>query len=274
MWLRDSANQLQSYKPVLRNSSDIARLYRGAINLQGRYIRQHPYCNAFQPPPEANIALTKRSLTARQNGDTVTPPYDPNVVWECKYELDSLAAFFQLSWDYYEETKDAEFFGKFSWADTTKKIIEVVKGLMGGTFTEDGQVIKPPYTWQRQSTRSTETVANNGNGDPVKGGIGLIRSFFRPSDDSCIYQYLIPANMMFSRYIKASAEIMKTIDETVAAEMEDIAAGIVEGINKYAIVHREDVGDVYAYEIDGFGSHILMVCSSILPSMQLTTDTV
>jgi meiotically up-regulated gene 157 (Mug157) protein len=264
MWLRDSANQLQSYKPILNDSDEIQRLYRGAINLQGRYIRQDPYCNAFQAPPESRDAIAKMGLAARfplqarGEGDEVTPPYNPEEVWECKYELDSLAAFFQLSWDYYEETQDTGFFASFAWAETTAKIIDTVKGLMGGTYDADGSVIGSPYTWQRPSRRSTETVANNGQGDPVKGGIGLIRSFFRPSDDSTVHQYLIPANMMFS--------IMRGIDEGVASEMDKIAQGIVDGINEYAVIKHKDFGEVYAYEVDGFGSHALMDDAN-LPSL-------
>ncbi|CAM1501980.1 Fc.00g039640.m01.CDS01 [Cosmosporella sp. VM-42] len=266
MWLRDSANQLQSYKPILSmtqndDSNNIATLYRGAINLQGRYIRAAPYCNAFKPPPESHV---KRGIEKR--GDKVKPKPDYGIVFECKYELDSLAAFLQLSWDYYEKTEDTEFFGKFSWVDTVKTILNVTKGMQQGTYGTDGAVLQPPYTWLRDTDIASETMNNHGHGNPVKGNIGLVRSFFRPSDDACIYQYFIPANMMLARYLMACAKIMRKFEESLADEMEDMAAGIEIGINEHAIIQHPKFGEMYAYEIDGFGSYNLMDDAN-LPSL-------
>ncbi|CCT70141.1 related to Meiotically up-regulated gene 157 protein [Fusarium fujikuroi] len=270
LWLRDSANQLQSYKSVLSsnrgspsNENDIASLFRGAINLQARYITKSPFCNAFHPPPEAKLRRVKRSLQPR---DTVSPKYDPDFVFECKYELDSLAAFLQLSWDYYDETEDGEFFGKFGWAEAVKAILRVAKHMQEGTYDEQGRVQKPAYTWLRNADSASETVSNHGHGAPVKGHIGLVRSFFRPSDDACIYQYFIPANMMFSRYLAACAKIMRPLDEKVAKEMEALAFDIEVGINKHAIIQHPIFGEMYAYEIDGFGSYSLMDDANI-PSL-------
>ncbi|KAM4062929.1 metal-independent alpha-mannosidase [Hirsutella rhossiliensis] len=259
MWLRDSANQLQSYKRLLASPShnatgDIAALYRGAINLQARYIRQFPYCNAFQPPPEARLPPTRGSNRA----DLVTPPYDANVVFECKYELDSLAAFLQLSWDYYQATHDAAFFAKFHWAAAVKAILKLARGMMQGTYADDGTVNPSPYTWQRDATSATETVSNKGAGNPVAGNLGLVRSFFRPSDDSTIYQYLVPANIMFSRFLTRCAAIMEPIDADLAAEMDTMANGIAAAIQRHAVVKHPRYGNVYAFEVDGFGSSNLM----------------
>lgn len=52
------------------------------------------------------------------------------------------------------------------------------------------------------------TPACNCAGTPHRGNIGLIRSFHRPSDDACTYQYLIPSNMMFSAALNASASLI------------------------------------------------------------------
>ena len=125
MWLRDSANQMQSYKSLLNSTTDtsdssndtIASLYRGVINLQSRYLLTSPYCNSFQPPPESGLAP---SINSAATNDVVTPPYVNTTVYECKYELDSLAAFLQISTEYYQATNDAAFFSKFNWVSAVQ----------------------------------------------------------------------------------------------------------------------------------------------------------
>ncbi len=180
MWLRDSANQLQSYKGLLRansSRSSLASLFRGAINLQARYIRNSPYCNAFQAPAEAAM-----SGGYGGGGDFVTPPLDWNMVHECKYELDSLAAFLQLSHDYYSATGDVAFFARpgNGWPQAVDNILATAAELLTGTYTDDGHVRAAPYTFQRQTSTGSETLTNSGAGNPVKGGTGLVRSAFRP----------------------------------------------------------------------------------------------
>lgn len=260
MWIRDSANQLQSYKAILNSTvgakgeNDIASLYRGVINLQARYVKKYPFCNSFQPPAESKIPPVnhrKRSLTRR---DTVNPPYDPNEVWECKYELDTPSAFLQLSWDYYEATGDGAFFGKYHWKEAVKTVLDMADSMMIGTYTDDGVVNPSPYTWFRDSNSATETVSNNGNGNPIVGHIGLVRSFFRPSDDSTIYQYFIPANMMLARNLETCSKIMASIDGDLAKRMTEMASGIRKAIDAHARVQHPKYGEIYAYEVDGFGS--------------------
>ena len=43
--------------------------------------------------------------------------------------------------------------------------------------------------------RDRQTLSREGKGALVKSGVGLTWSGFRPSDDACIYGYLIPSNM-------------------------------------------------------------------------------
>ncbi|KAI1856176.1 uncharacterized protein JN550_013903 [Neoarthrinium moseri] len=258
MWLRDSANQMRSYKPLLEANSStdsLASLFRGAINLQARYLLTSPHCNAFQAPVESGKPPEDNSAAET---DTVVPSYDKNFVFECKYELDSLSAFLQLSYDYYDKTQDSDFFGKFQWVKAIETVVTTAEQLLVGTYADDGHVNDSPYTFQRTTTSASETLLNKGAGSPVKGGTGLVRSAFRPSDDSTIFQLFIPANMMFSSYLGKSAAIMEKHDSDLAQRMSDLSASVRNGIETYGKVQHPTFGEIYAYEIDGFGSSNLM----------------
>ncbi|KAL1891403.1 hypothetical protein Sste5346_007666 [Sporothrix stenoceras] len=274
MWLRDSANQMQSYRSLLKASSDsnsLASLYRGVINLQARYLLESPYCNSFQPPVESGI---EPATNGAATDDTVTPPYDSSKVFECKYELDSLAAFLEVSADYYTATGDAAFFGKFNWISALQNVLQTATSMMTPTYGNNGTVLTSPYTFTRLTTRSTETLANNGLGSPVAANTGLIRSAFRPSDDSTLLQLFIPANMMFSHYLEQTAKIVDKLGSSapkgLGSQMHGLAASLRTAILKHGIVTDPNAGiigaPVYAYEVDGFGSSIIMDDANI-PSL-------
>ncbi|KAK3384236.1 Six-hairpin glycosidase-like protein [Lasiosphaeria ovina] len=280
MWLRDSANQLQSYKSLLRangSSSSLASLFRGTINLQARYVQASPHCNAFQAPAEANLTA---AFGLGSGADYVWPTPDATAVFECKYELDSLAAFLQLSHEYYVGTGDAAFFGGAGagagaeaedvvggWSDALDAVLNTTAELLAGTYGDDGSVAASPYTFQRSTSTATETLCNGGVGAPVRGGTGLVRSAFRPSDDACTYQLFIPGNMMLSRYLTLCADIVDTLGETEKAGMMRVFADSIRaGIEKYGRVNHRLFGKIYAYEVDGYGSYNVMDDANI-PSL-------
>ena len=266
MWLRDSANQMQTYRSLVNNTAandTIASLYRGVINLQSRYLLTSPYCNSFQPPAESGIAPSNNGAATE---DSVKPTYDNTTVFECKYELDSLAAFLEVSTDYYEATKDISFFGKYQWANAAKAVLQVANDMMIGTYSSNGSVNTSPYTFTRSTTAGTETLNNGGIGNPVQEGTGLVRSAFRPSDDATIFQLFIPANMMFSRYLNSTAEIARGIGQSdLGDQMASMSSSIQQAIEKYGIVSTDE-GSIYAYEIDGYGSRNIMDDANI-PSL-------
>jgi meiotically up-regulated gene 157 (Mug157) protein len=257
MWLRDSANQLQAYISVLKkdNSPDsLAGLFRGAINLQARYILENPFCNAFQAPEESGV-VHKSSM----NSDRITPSFDYYKVFSCQWELDSVASFLQLSVDYVTATKDYDFFQRSSnWTKAVEMVLQTAESMMIDSYTEDGSWQKTPYTY---CAPYGGTPINNCNGSPHKGHIGLVRSFHRPSDDACTYQYLIPSNMMFSAVLNTSATIMSHIEPlpgNLTNWMRSMSVGINRGIEKHGIVNDPKYGKIYAYEVDGYGSANIM----------------
>lgn len=259
MWLRDSANQIAPYRSVLRSrDDDVASLFRGAINLQARYLTISPYCNAFHPPPESGMKPDVNGAVY-----AVTPPYDKQVVFTCNFELDDFGGFLQLSHDYHARTGDAAFFGRFQWVAAVQSILATSRAMRQPTYDPvNGTWLTPPYTFQSQTMSSAGTLANNGIGSPVNY-TGMVRSPFRPSDDAALFEFHVPANMMLARYLELTSAIMAQLPHALAPElaqeMRDVAAGIRDAIAQWGIVQPPS-GDekIFAYEVDGFGGRNLM----------------
>lgn len=250
MWIRDSASQLHSYLPFLEHKNDqFAALYRGLINLQARYLTEFPYCNAFQPPAESGLAPVNNSDASAQT--TVFPRPDNNTVFECKYELDSIASFFQTSSEYYKVTKDKSFFAKSTtWLKAAQTAMKLVEEQTYPTYSADGPIVIAPYTFSAFTNRATETLSNNAYGNPVQGGTGLVRSAFRPSDDACIYELFVPANMMLASKLEDTLPLVRSLSNQndLARTVSNRIRAIRDGISKHATFK-----DGYAFEIDGFG---------------------
>lgn len=62
--------------------------------------------------------------------------------------------------------------------------------------------------------------------------------------------------MMFARYLDSASEIMAQIDNqrNLANHMHNFAGRIRDAITKYGIVNNPKYGQIYAFEVDGYGS--------------------
>jgi meiotically up-regulated gene 157 (Mug157) protein len=98
-----------------------------------------------------------------------------------------------------------------------------------------------------------------GYGYPVKP-VGLICSAFRPSDDATIFSFLIPSNFFAVTSLRQAAEMLKVIQKetALAQQLLELANEVEKALKQYAIVEHKKYGKVYAFEIDGFGSTLLM----------------
>ncbi|KAH9219632.1 hypothetical protein DL95DRAFT_291637 [Leptodontidium sp. 2 PMI_412] len=253
-WLRDSTNQLLQYQPLAKKDKKIFNLILGAINTQAEYVIESPYCNAFQPPPPSKLAAT-------QNGqdDVVHPAYEPSFVFECKYELDSLAHFLSLGNSFYNHTGSLDFLTP-RWYKALDTVLEVLDQQSQSTFdSETGRFERNAYTFSRRTDQGTETLPLSGVGNPLNYGTGLIRSAFRPSDDATILGFYIPANAQMAVELKKTADILFAAKNVGLSQiLGKRAQSITDGIWQHGVVAHKNYGRVFAYEVDGYGSQILM----------------
>ncbi|KAI9713437.1 MAG: hypothetical protein M1820_000819 [Bogoriella megaspora] len=261
-WLRDSTNQLRQYQPLAKKDKKMFNLILGAINTQAEFVIESPYCNAFQPPPPSGLAPVNND-----QDDEVHPTTEPTVVFECKYELDSLAHFLALGNQFYAHTGSIDFLtGR--WHKALNTLLRTLDEQEIGTFDlKTGNPNKNKYTFRRKTQAGTETLTLNGNGNPLNSGTGLIRSAFRPSDDATILGFFIPANAMMSVELKrAAAMLRKNGDAVTADKLQARGEKIEKGIWEHGVVQHKTYGEVFAFEVDGYGSQIMMDDAN-LPSL-------
>lgn len=259
-WLRDSTNQLAQYQRLAGKDRKLERLILGAINTQAEYVITSPYCNAFQPPLRSLVQPTSNER------DTVHPGYDPRQVFECKYELDSLAHFLALGNQLHNNTRTTDFLTP-RWYMALDSLLAVLTAQSKPTFHPvTAKFEKNEYSFQRLTNAGTETLSLGGLGYPLNDGTGLVRSAFRPSDDATILAFLIPANAMMAVELRRTSEVIKSSRRELAKTLLKLSDKIEKGIWKYGVVTHAKYGKVFAYEVDGYGSRIIMDDAN-LPSL-------
>ncbi|WP_192987346.1 glycoside hydrolase family 125 protein [Carnobacterium mobile] len=245
MWLRDSTAQVRPYLLVAKEDSGISDMIAGVVERQLQYVNLDPYANAFNE--EANNA-------GHQDDHTEMNPW----IWERKYEIDSLCYPIQLSYLLYKETGRTDQFNE-TFKEAVKKILALWK-------VEQNHE-NSPYNFERDTWREEDTLVNDGKGSPI-GVTGMTWSGFRPSDDRCIYNYLVPSNMfavVVLDYLKeVYMEILK--ESAIVDEITALREEIQSGIEKFAKVKNAAGETVYAYEVDGLGNYSIMDDSNV-PSL-------
>ena len=235
MWLRDSTAQVLHY---LRFADDeeVAKLIEGLIARQARNVLLDPYANAYNREPSDFKPYNDR-------------PRASDWVWERKYEIDSLCHPVLLAWRFYEKTGRTGFMTEM-FAEMLRTIVDV--------FRTEQDHDQSPYRFERDNCPPSDTLPNEGKGAPV-ARTGMTWSGFRPSDDACMYGYLVPANlfaMQELRHIAKFAELLS--DAELKAEALSLADEIEQGVKDCARVQHPQFGEIYAYETDGMGHYNLM----------------
>ncbi|MDB5121248.1 MAG: Tat pathway signal protein [Sphingobacteriales bacterium] len=247
MWLRDSCAQVWPYLSFIKKDLPLQKLVAGVINRQAFCVIKDPYANAFYKD-QSQVGEWKSDFTDMKPG-----------VHERKWEIDSLCYPIRLAHKYWQITGDVKPFDDH-WKQSIISILKVFK-------EQQRKENLGSYHFQRSASTPTDTVPMGGYGFPVKP-VGLICSIFRPSDDATIYPYLIPSNFFAAVSLKQASEMVRTIskDYSLADDLKNLGLEVEQALKKYAIVKHPFAGDIYAFEVDGYGNSNMMDDANI-PSL-------
>ena len=239
MWLRDSGAQVWPYVEFAASDPELAKMLRGVILRQWKCICLDPYANAF---------LDGDMESQWKSDQTEMKPG----VHERKYEIDSSCYPIRLAYRYWKATADGSVFGK-EWLTAIDNILVMFRRQQHKEGGGNG------YRFKRTTDRQFDTMGWDGTGHPAKP-VGLIASAFRPSDDATVFPYLVPSNFMAVSSLRKAAEILTNVnhDRQRAQSCWKLADEVEQALRKYAVVDHPTYGKIYAYEVDGYGSHLLM----------------
>lgn len=240
MWLRDSAAQVWPFLPLAREDEALRGLLEGLLRRQAKSVLLDPYANAFYREPV--FGEWKDDLTEMRPG-----------VHERKWELDSLAYFLRLSSGYWETTGDLRPFDG-TWVGAMEAVFELLRA-------EQGDGSRSSYSFRRPGDGSRPEdgdVPGDGKGRP-SAGCGLIRCFFRPSDDMVAWPFLVPANAMLAAALRSLVPLLEALQKPdLARQAARVSDEVRAALKSHATVQHPVHGEIWAYEVDGLGGANLM----------------
>ena len=239
MWLRDSTAQVWPYFQLINEDDKLKNLFKGLINRQVKCVLLDAYANAFF-----------KDLNKETHWKDDEPTPQPGV-HERKWEIDSLCYVVRLIYRYYELTGDTSIFDR-----DCDRALRLIVSTFRTEQRKDGQT---PYYFRRTRKNDNVVAPFKGKGRPLKA-VGLIASAFRPSDDGCMYPFLIPSNLFAVQSLAQLSEIYRNVfkDITFANDCASFSEEVLSAINKYAIAEHLNYGKIYAYEVDGFGNKVFV----------------
>lgn len=259
MWLRDSTFQVLPYLEIAQAVPDVKKLIHGVLKQQLAYIKHDPYANAFN----------KEVSGGHYSNDTSDIPISP-LVWERKFEIDSLCAPFFLAFQLYKKTGYTLHLTTEFW-----KVAE----LAIDTFITEQHHESSSYIFKRTNCPPSDTLSNDGKGSPITY-TGMVWSGFRPSDDACKYGYFVPGNLFILVVLKQLQELL-LVDSNhlnLGLKLAKLQSDITKGIHDFAILKHSDAAEYYAYEVDGLNNYLFMDDANVpsllsLPFLGYGTET-
>ena len=248
IWIRDSAVQIATYLPRIKRHAAMRRVVEGAIRAQAFLILQDPWANAYNPEYKSPEKLPKKERQLGRGG----------WVWNRNFELDSIAYFYNLLWNWYGT--------EGLWAPETL----LLEPLVHDAVVEYLRVLQVEQDHAAASPYRYSELPNDGMGSAIKA-TGMIWSAFRPSDDPQKFGFSVPDNIYvagaLSRLLILNEDVWHDpyISKTAGKLYEDIS----DGIRKHGVVPSPDDGArrIYAYEVDGLGNALTDFDDPNVPSL-------
>ena len=229
MWIRDSTWQLRPLLAACNRSGETEEVIAAVSKRQAKYLLVDPYANAFNIEP---------------NGFCWHKDFENQDPWvfERKFEIDSIAAFFDLALRLYRKTNYKKHLDETFWL-ATERCLELIETEMNHN--------PDSYIFTRENAPAHDYLSHEGKGAPFRN-INLVWSGFRPSDDACVLPFHIPANAHLSVVLKWLSELAAEENKTeIAKQAAELSTAIETSIKEHAFIE-----DRYSYEIDGLGNRV------------------
>lgn len=237
MWLRDATFQVLPYIKLMKAIPELESVLVGVLRRELRYVQHDPYANAFN----------QTASGAHWSDDESDIPVS-DLVWERKFEIDSLCAPLLLALKLHENTDNIDFLDDEFW-----QTLELIMTVLETEQHHD----QSSYYFKRVDCPDNDTLTNDGRGTPV-GVTGMVWDGFRPSDNACEYGYHVPSNLFLVAVLTKITPLIPAKFNALKARVETLVAAIQQGVTRYAMVTLPTGQVGYAYEVDGLGHQKLM----------------
>ena len=277
LWLRDSAAQIHPllvpffasqnnnnnnknhyYQSLFQQDAKVQRIVSGLIKRTAMYIRHDPYANAFRID-DSYVFSAQQKLLGR---------HDLISTWN--YELDSACYYIRLLYFYWNQADDDDDLSILK-LPQVQQAVQIMVDLWKAEQQHEldqyptGELFdclncNKPYRYPG--------LPRDGKGSMTNASTGMTWTGFRPSDDECLYGFLIPANMFAVVALEYVVEMAHKLwhNKKLAQQAQQLANEIQQGIQEHATVEHPKYGTIYAYEVDGLG-HANLMDDANIPSL-------
>jgi len=257
LWLRDSAAQVLHYIRFALDDTPLQAIIEGLVRQQAAFLDIDLMSNAFRRTPW-DRPLNAYELSEGKGGH----------IAERKYEVDSLAYFIRLSYEFWQATGTSA----SSYMSLETRVIPLIEYSTAITTHFDDQwhriawrivclwrqsQVDAPGSFSRDRTwlddhrdirkrcHKLEGLVSEYRHPELQSSVGsavkstgLLWSAFRPSDDKCTYHYLVPSSMFAVVELRHLNEIASMVlhDQTLARFALELANSSTFDLD--AIHHR------------------------------------